>query len=1764
MNNTEQNRANRLEQELSEKQAVSKDNRPYFRMAKALELDAKDLTQMDDDVMNEQKMHLLQIAKNIKENNMQKSSKKDEVVSTETRKNNKYFSLKRPWYFWVGTFAVMAVILLAVIVNQNGKLSLTSFNRDSSFMGKATLSVVIPAVHAGDAFTVLADKGKNESAQTDTAFKVFSKVDVDEQTLKQSLRIVQVNKEADGMYIDFNLKKAEDGVYLLTPVKELDPGEVYKITIDAEIKEENEIKPREFSWAIQTQDTFRILNSTPGNQTGYVPVDTSIEVTMSKVGWAKPDQYFEITPKVLGRFEEHGRILAFIPEKPLAYETVYTVKYKAGWGIPEGKVLEKDVILQFETEAKPKKELSGYFDVWNFVYEAALKNEAIIPVSASDDLKNTTVSIIGYAISLDDAKQVISEIQSVPYWAYLSAQNKKIDVFKNMTNHQAFSLETLLESDEDSWEKLIRLPADVPRGWYVIKMTAITGQEAWILLQKSDVAAYSMIDKNNVLVWLVNHDTSKPLVNMEVSIDGVKTKTDAMGIAKLPTPTTWKEFETKDIWQGMNAPSSLVMIGDADNGLILQLQYPVWGWYFGDEDLKAHADNWSYLYLDRPLYNLKDEVRFFGFIQNRENHQGAGNISVEIRSNDMDFGTYTTKVLAKVDLKTDDRGFFDGKLAWSSDMSPGYYTIAVLKDGKDAYRRFVEIRDIVKPAYSISVIPNKQAVYAGETISGIVKATFYDGTPYAKLKLKMEGFLNESQLLMKETDDAGMAFFEYKTTMPNCTVEDENVYCDDSTLFTITATPEQGEEAEIYGNASVKVWRGMNSLQSENVKVANNNTEIKLKIVEIDSAKINTDMDSVFGSGVAGAEIESEVLAIYWDKIEVGNRYDVKEKKIYPIYNYNKRLESMGTYNLKTNSAGEAILKFPLRDKVDYVVISKYIEANGIQHTISTYVYGRAGYYSNYYDDSDSLSLESLGADKNDYNYKIGEKVEIGFVKNQELIKEDGSVFLFVKTQNGIVSHSAGFQPTYSFIFDEDDAPNVVLYGIAYSQGSFVQTRYDAYFDSEEKGLKVELSTDKNSYAPASQIVTRAKVTDKNGNAVKGVKVAISIVDEALLATAEIDMEPYILRGLYKDVSDGILTSNWSNQMKSFGHAGAEMGGSAGFGQVRKDFKDTAGFLILETDTKGMAEGFFTAPDNITSWRFTAVAISANRQAGENQISVPVTKPLFVDAVVPRYLAIDDKPVIKVRAHGAGLPSQGEIEYMVDIPTLGINEQMIKGQLEEPVYLAIDNLQPGKHKAIIGIKANGKMDAIEKTIEVAQFRTTKEVKEIVELAPGVSLPDPGVSTRIQLIFESKAKAQKRNEVWNLAHPWSARLESVLAGIMMKDLYEKYYGEEIEEEYSPLLRYQQVDGGISILPYASSDVELTAKVAATYPQAFDTVKMANYFWDIADNKESAREETIYALSGLASLGQPVLDRLKIVQSQMDLSWREKVALMRGLEASGNREVAKAILDELLKNTISNDDQMFVSVSKDLTETVEATLEIATIAEVLAYPNAVNLMNYVDAMWSHEVVSDLDKAWYLSRVVPALANVDVKISYMIGSQNSEIDLSKWPMYSLDLTAEEFRNFVVTSVNGPVAVSFTKRVSGDISESSPLINVTRNYFTDKGSLQNLHEGDIVNIEINIAWDDRAEDGCYIVHDRLPATLRPLLNVNYSRRLLEADWYPYEVTPAEASFVVCKSNKNRTIKYKARVISMGIYNTGGVLVQSMMTPNLASVSDPQIIEVK
>jgi len=107
-------------------------------------------------------------------------------------------------------------------------------------------------------------------------------------------------------------------------------------------------KARDFSWAFQVKDDFKLIASIPRDKGTNVPTNSGIEFTFSHENFENYEENFSIQPKAEGRFEIHKRTLVFVPTKLKGGE-IYTVKLKAGVGV-EGsdKKLKEDIRSDYE------------------------------------------------------------------------------------------------------------------------------------------------------------------------------------------------------------------------------------------------------------------------------------------------------------------------------------------------------------------------------------------------------------------------------------------------------------------------------------------------------------------------------------------------------------------------------------------------------------------------------------------------------------------------------------------------------------------------------------------------------------------------------------------------------------------------------------------------------------------------------------------------------------------------------------------------------------------------------------------------------------------------------------------------------------------------------------------------------------------------------------------------------------------------------------------------------------------------------------------------------------------------------------------------------------------------------------------------------------------------------------------------------------------------------------------------------------------------
>jgi alpha-2-macroglobulin len=78
--------------------------------------------------------------------------------------------------------------------------------------------------------------------------------------------------------------------------------------------------------------------------------------------------------------------------------------------------------------------------------------------------------------------------------------------------------------------------------------------------------------------------------------------------------------------------------------------------------------------------------------------------------------------------------------------------------------------------------------------------------------------------------------------------------------------------------------------------------------------------------------------------------------------------------------------------------------------------------------------------------------------------------------------------------------------------------------------------------------------------------------------------------------------------------------------EVREDFSDTAYWNpVFSTDASGKGSVTLTLPDNLTTWVFHGVGVTADTKVGESTVDVIATKPLLIRPVAPRFFTVGDK-----------------------------------------------------------------------------------------------------------------------------------------------------------------------------------------------------------------------------------------------------------------------------------------------------------------------------------------------------------------------------------------------------------------------------------------------------------------------------------------------------------------------------------------------------------
>jgi uncharacterized protein YfaS (alpha-2-macroglobulin family) len=224
----------------------------------------------------------------------------------------------------------------------------------------------------------------------------------------------------------------------------------------------------------------------------------------------------------------------------------------------------------------------------------------------------------------------------------------------------------------------------------------------------------------------------------------------------------------------------------------------------------------------------------------------------------------------------------------------------------------------------------------------------------------------------------------------------------------------------------------------------------------------------------------------------------------------------------------------------------------------------------------------------------------------------------------------------------------------------------------EIKRLTVSLANTKPEYRPGDTAHVRIRVRDAHGRGVRS-EVTLWAVDQGVLAlTGYKTPDPIDL--VYQERGLGMLLGSNMTAVapqvpegeKGKREAGGG-GGAAGADVLRSRFQTTAFFLAtVVTDANGNAVATAKLPDNLTTFRVMAVAVTNGDRYGDGETTMLVTRPLLARQALPRFVRPGDQftagavinrrdgaaATVRVKAQSAGVTLRGDSTRTVTLAAL--------------------------------------------------------------------------------------------------------------------------------------------------------------------------------------------------------------------------------------------------------------------------------------------------------------------------------------------------------------------------------------------------------------------------------------------------------------------------------------------------------------------------------
>lgn len=729
----------------------------------------------------------------------------------------------------------------------------------------------------------------------------------------------------------------------------------------------------------------------------------------------------------------------------------------------------------------------------------------------------------------------------------------------------------------------------------------------------------------------------------------------------------------------------------------------------------------GYIYTDRPVYRPAHKVSFKGILRafdERGRYHLLKNETVTVTVKDANDGR-----VYEQELRLSKRGTFNGELTLPEEAPLGVYRIEAETEEGGASGSF-DVAEYKKPEYKVNVSTPKRFAPAGSKSKFDIDARYFFGAPLANAEVKYYVYRSRYYPYfggeeIEEDPDQEAEYSQYDNYYSDLTLEGDGKLDAAGHLTVEFDVPAGNEndvwdfqyrlEAQVTDSSRRSINGSANLIATRGNVIAHANPD-RYVYKNGDTAKISISTTDYEGRPVA-AKLSLKFMSRDWVKVEK------KENEYDP--NYKIRETELSSAEVTTGPEGQATYNFPITETGN-LSIKTLVHDDGKQFAFlggfiwiagSDQQWVDTGYYR------ESFGSIKLIPDKK--SYRAGDTAHV-----LAILPDDNADLLVTTERSSVMSarqiKATGKTAIIDVPIEADYAPNVFLSVTFVRNSDMYSSDQRLIVPARDKLLNLEIISNKEQYKPRETASYTILARDADGAPVSDAEVSLGVVDEAIYSISP-DFSGNIRQQFYGTLYNEIGT-NLSISYSFTGFAGekpmdlaktkpsyqlADFKNESDMVQpvIRKDFRDTAYWEpSAVTGKDGRATVKFRLPDNLTTWRATARAVTADTRVGVARQKVISRKDVILRLETPRFMTQGDTVTLSGIVHN----------YLKEDKSTQISIAVTGAQLLSPAQQTVTIPKQGEHRLDWQISApqTGEIRLLAKAL-------TNTESDAVELALGV-------------------------------------------------------------------------------------------------------------------------------------------------------------------------------------------------------------------------------------------------------------------------------------------------------------------------------------------------------------------------------------------------------------------------------------------------------------